>query len=91
MESRSDYRVLENNCQHFSKSLIRDITGKDLGPRTIHELMRPYVEFVENARTVVRLRGNSVQLSPTHERFSFLGKAFLIDAHDQVFRRFLQA
>jgi len=91
MESRSDYRVLENNCQHFSKSLIRDITGKDLGPRTIHELMRPYVEFVENAKTVVRLRANSVQLSPTHERFSILGNPFLVDAHDQGFRRFLQA
>jgi hypothetical protein len=90
MESRNDYRVLENNCQHFSKSLIRDITGKDLGPRTIHELMRPYVEFVENAKTVVRLRGNSVQLSPNHERFSFLGNVFLIDAHDQVFRSSLQ-
>jgi len=73
MELRSDYRVLENNCQHFSKSLIRDITGKDLGPRTIHELMRPYVEFVENAKSVVRLRANSFQPSPGHEKISFLG------------------
>ena len=73
MELRNDYRVLENNCQHFSKSLIRDITGKDLGPRTIHELMRPYVEFVENAKSVVRLRTNSFQLPPTHERLVFLG------------------
>lgn len=73
MELRNDYRVLENNCQHFSKSLIRDITGKDLGPRTIHELMRPYVEFVENAKSVVRLRTNSFQLPPTHEKSVFLG------------------
>ena len=68
MELRSDYRVLENNCQHFAKALVRDITGKDFGSRMIAEALKPYIDFVDNARSLVRLRTYSVQLSPTKEK-----------------------
>jgi len=67
-ELRSDYRVLENNCQHFAKALVRDITGKDFGPRMIAEVLKPYIDFVDNARSLVRLRTYSVQLAPTKEK-----------------------
>jgi hypothetical protein len=75
MELRSDYRVLENNCQHFAKALVRDITGKDFGPKMIAEVLKPYIDIVDNATSIVRMRTHSVQLSPPHERtrFSFSG------------------
>jgi hypothetical protein len=72
MELRSDYRVLENNCQHFAKSLIRDITGKDLGPRTIAELMSPFIHFVDNARSLARLRTNTLPPTPTSPHRTFI-------------------
>jgi hypothetical protein len=68
MELRSDYRLMENNCQHFAKALVRDITGKDFGPKMIAEVLKPYVDFVDNAKSLVRLRTHSMQLSPTAER-----------------------
>jgi len=71
MELRSDYRVLENNCQHFAKALVRDITGKDFGSRMIAEVLKPYIDFVDNARSLVRLRTHSMQLTPTKEKLFF--------------------
>jgi hypothetical protein len=68
MELRSDYRLMENNCQHFAKALVRDITGQDFGPKMIAEVLKPYVDFVDNAKSLVRLRTHSMQLSPTPER-----------------------
>lgn len=70
MEQRSDYRVMENNCQHFAKSLIRDITGQDLETRTIAGLMRPFISFVDSAKSLMRLRSNSTQLPPSFRRAS---------------------
>jgi hypothetical protein len=59
MELLSDYRVLDNDCQHFAKALIRDITAQDLSPRTIAEVMLPFIEFVDNAKNIARLRAQS--------------------------------
>ena len=79
MDMRSDYRVLENNCQHFAKALIRDITGNDCGPRTIAEMLHPFIVFAENARNLARLRTNPMHLSPTSEStfLNMLGKTIL--------------
>jgi hypothetical protein len=73
MELRSDYRLMENNCQHFAKALVRDITGQDFGPKMIAEVLKPYVDFVDNAKSLVRMRTHSMQLSPTAERPFFAG------------------
>lgn len=59
MDVRDDYRLLENNCQHFAKALIRDITGEDLCPKTIADLLRPFIDFTEDDR-LAHLRSNSL-------------------------------
>jgi hypothetical protein len=72
MDLRDDYRLLENNCQHFAKALIRDITGEDLCPTTIAELLSPFIQFADSAKNLARLRSNSVS-SPTGMFHGLLG------------------
>ena len=74
MEVNRDYRLLENNCQHFAKALIRDITGEDLCPKTIADLLRPFINFRDNARDLTRLRSNSIS-GPNGVLCNLLGRS----------------
>jgi hypothetical protein len=63
-----DYRLLKNNCQNFASSLVRTLTGEDLRPRTISELMWRFVSFSRHPAHKLRSSSLSPSNNSTHSR-----------------------